>query len=110
VGVRRLQTLPRETIRLIGASRATQWESQWALTDYHYYGTGDTGGAPTEDSVRWSGNRFTQSFVLPGSASGTPPPAVGDGPLNCFCDGGTDVPNIRPEQISRLLFTRETCY
>jgi alpha-mannosidase len=24
-----------------------------AYTDYHYYGTGDVGGAPAEDSVRW---------------------------------------------------------
>lgn len=35
-----------------------------AYVDYRYYGTGDTGGAPTEDSVRWMENAVTQPGPL----------------------------------------------
>ena len=40
------------------------------LTDYHYYGTGDIGGAPSEDSVK-----TLEAIVTKGSAS-LPPPGV----------------------------------
>ena len=64
------------------------------FTDYHYYGTGDTGGSPSEDSVK-----RLEEIVTKGSASfppegqffpsGQPHPEwpsvkVGDGPVHVF--------------------------
>src|SRR4030095_2725389 len=47
------------------------------FTDYHYYGTGDTGGAPREDSVRMMEAIVTRNTSLIPSAV----TSVGDGPL-----------------------------
>src|SRR5688572_1311560 len=57
------------------------------FTDYHYYGTGDTGGAPREDSVR-----MMQEIV-----------ARNDGPLKVVSATAEQMfLNIRPEQIKGL--------
>jgi alpha-mannosidase len=57
------------------------------FTDYHYYGTGDTGGAPLEDSVR-----MMQEIV-----------ARNDGPLKVVSANAEQMfLNIRPEQIKGL--------
>ena len=60
------------------------------MTDYHYYGTGDTGGAPREDSVKRLEAIVTKGSVsLPaenaprGQAQPEPPAVkVGDGPVH----------------------------
>jgi len=60
------------------------------FTDYHYYGTGDTGGAPREDSVR-----MVEAIVTRNQA--------GDGPLNVVSATAEQMfLNIRPEQIKGL--------
>src|ERR1044071_1351390 len=46
------------------------------FTDYHYYGTGDTGGSPREDSVR-----MVEAIVTRNNALVEAQAAVGDGPL-----------------------------
>ncbi len=58
------------------------------FTDYHYYGTGDIGGAPTEDSVKLlEAILHKGEYPLPAytGAEQTPPPGpvvhVGDGPV-----------------------------
>lgn len=62
------------------------------FTDYHYYGTGDIGGTPDEDSVRRLEAIVTKSTIdlpPPGQASAPRQPhpkwpevKVGDGPVN----------------------------
>jgi len=57
------------------------------FTDYHYYGTGDTGGAPREDSVR-----MMQSIV-----------SKNDGPLKIVSATAEQMfLDIRPDQIKGL--------
>ena len=57
------------------------------FTDYHYYGTGDTGGAPREDSVRMMQEIVTRN----------------DGPLKVVSANAEQMfLNIRPEQIKGL--------
>jgi alpha-mannosidase len=57
------------------------------FTDYHYYGTGDTGGSPREDSVR-----MVESIV-----------SRNDGPLKVVSATAEEMfLNIRPEQIKGL--------
>jgi alpha-mannosidase len=57
------------------------------FTDYHYYGTGDTGGAPREDSVRMMQDIVTKN----------------DGPLKVVSATAEQMfLNIRPEQIKGL--------
>jgi alpha-mannosidase len=69
------------------------------FTDYHYYGTGDTGGAPREDSVRMVEAIVTRNSALMPS----PVPAVGDGPLKVVSATAEEMfLNIRPEQIKGL--------
>ena len=53
------------------------------FTDYHYYGTGDTGGAPREDSVRFMEAIASRNpALIPAPAGGASVPSrVGDGPL-----------------------------
>jgi alpha-mannosidase len=59
-------------------------------TDYHYYGTGDTGGAPREESVKLLEEIVTKGTAVlppaPGQQQSADPNAaavrVGDGPLN----------------------------
>jgi alpha-mannosidase len=67
-------------------------DTSGVFTDYHYYGTGDIGGTPDEDSVRRLEAIVTKGTVElppPGQASapGQPHPKwpevkVGDGPVN----------------------------
>lgn len=57
------------------------------FTDYHYYGTGDTGGAPNEDSVRMMEAIVTRN----------------DGPLKVVPATAEQMfLSIRPDQIKRL--------
>ena len=57
------------------------------FTDYHYYGTGDTGGAPREDSVRMMESIVTRN----------------DGPLKVVSATAEQMfLNIRPEYIKNL--------
>jgi alpha-mannosidase len=82
------------------------------LTDYHYYGTGDTGGAPSEASVKMMEAIVTKGMAsLPGQANpaqGQPAPAlpearVGDGPLHVVSATSEQMfLDIKPEQLSGL--------
>src|SRR5260370_9620014 len=83
------------------------------FTDYHYYGTGDTGGAPSEASVKMMEAIVTKGMAsLPGQANpaqGQPsPPAspavrVGDGPLHVVSATSEQMfLDIRPEQLAGL--------
>ncbi|HEV8204106.1 MAG TPA: glycoside hydrolase family 38 C-terminal domain-containing protein [Pyrinomonadaceae bacterium] len=68
------------------------------FTDYHYYGTGDTGGAPREDSVRMMEAIVTKN----GSLVDLPGP-FGDGPLKVISSTAEQMfLNIRPEYIKNL--------
>ena len=68
------------------------------FTDYHYYGTGDTGGSPREDSVR-----MMEAIVTRNNALVEAQAAVGDGPLKVVSATAEQMfLNIRPDQISRL--------
>jgi alpha-mannosidase len=91
------------------------------FTDYMYYGTGDTGGTPTEASVRLMEAILTKGRIaLPnpfaprggGQRGGgapqdtAPPPAevgVGDGPVRVIQGSAEQMfLNIKPEQWARL--------
>jgi alpha-mannosidase len=83
------------------------------LTDYHYYGTGDTGGAPSEASVKMVEAIVTKGMAsLPGQANPAQgqrsPPAspavrVGDGPLHVVSATSEQMfLDIKPEQLSGL--------
>ena len=61
------------------------------FTDYHYYGTGDIGGTPNEDSVKRLEAIVTQGtsslperegFRFRGESNEAPPVKVGDGPVH----------------------------
>jgi alpha-mannosidase len=68
------------------------------FTDYHYYGTGDTGGAPREDSVRMMEAIVSRNGSLVGSQT-----AFGDGPLKVVSSTAEQMfLNIRPEYIKSL--------
>ncbi|HEU4833061.1 MAG TPA: glycoside hydrolase family 38 C-terminal domain-containing protein, partial [Pyrinomonadaceae bacterium] len=68
------------------------------FTDYHYYGTGDTGGSPREDSVR-----MMEAIVTRNNALVEAQAAVGDGPLKVVSATAEQMfLNIRPEFIDRL--------
>jgi alpha-mannosidase len=68
------------------------------FTDYHYYGTGDTGGAPREDSVRLLEAIVTRNPAL---APGTP--VFDDGPIKVVSATAEQMfVNIRPDQIKGL--------
>jgi len=68
------------------------------FTDYHYYGTGDTGGAPREDSVRMMEAIVSRNGALVGSQT-----AFGDGPLKVVSSTAEQMfLNIRPEYIKSL--------
>ena len=69
------------------------------FTDYHYYGTGDTGGAPREDSVRMMEAIVTRNTSLMPAVV----PSVGDGPLKVVPATAEQMfLNIRPDQIKGL--------
>jgi alpha-mannosidase len=68
------------------------------FTDYHYYGTGDTGGSPREDSVRMMEAIVTRNNALVDAQA-----AVGDGPLKVVSATAEQMfLNIRPEHVARL--------
>ncbi|HEU5132217.1 MAG TPA: glycoside hydrolase family 38 C-terminal domain-containing protein, partial [Pyrinomonadaceae bacterium] len=68
------------------------------FTDYHYYGTGDTGGSPREDSVR-----MMEAIVTRNNALVEAQLAVGNGPLKVVSATAEQMfLNIRPEHINRL--------
>jgi alpha-mannosidase len=89
------------------------------LADYMYYGTGDTGGTPTEASVKLMEAIVTRSkTVLPpafpqrGAQFGQPPAAspqppaevqVGDGPVKVISATSEELfLNLKPEHTARL--------
>jgi alpha-mannosidase len=68
------------------------------FTDYHYYGTGDTGGSPREDSVR-----LMEAIVTRNNALVEAEAAVGNGPLRVVSATAEQMfLNIRPEHINQL--------
>ncbi|HEV8187294.1 MAG TPA: glycoside hydrolase family 38 C-terminal domain-containing protein [Pyrinomonadaceae bacterium] len=68
------------------------------FTDYHYYGTGDTGGAPREDSVRMMEAIVTRNGSLVGLEG-----RFGVGPLKVVSSTAEQMfLNIRPEYIKNL--------
>ena len=76
------------------------------FADYHYYGTGDTGGSPREDSVRLLEAIITRSSAPATQVDGSTKPVstpVGDGPLNVRSSTAEQMfLDIRPDQMSRL--------
>jgi alpha-mannosidase len=84
------------------------------FTDYHYYGTGDVGGAPKEQSVKLLESIVTKKpAVLPAprrpgqqqQPAPAPGPAVlvGDGPVHVVSSNAEQMfLDIRPSQIARL--------
>jgi alpha-mannosidase len=78
------------------------------FADYHYFGTGDTGGSPREDSVKLLEAIVTKSSAMFPSPQSNGPATqasttVGDGPLNVRSSTSEQMfLDIRPEQISRL--------
>jgi alpha-mannosidase len=92
-----------------------QWngESSGLFTDYMYYGTGDTGGSPTEASVKLMEAMVTGSETVlpdPWDRRGTAPPPdpdrevrVGDGPVRVVSATAEEMfLAIGPEQTSQL--------
>ena len=91
-------------------------EAGGVFVDYRYYGVGDIGGAPREDSVKLMEAILTKSLtVIPpprrsrGDQSGQAAPApgpevrVGDGPLHVLQTSAEQMfRDIKPEQASRL--------
>jgi alpha-mannosidase len=81
------------------------------LTDYAYYGTGDTGGSPREFSVKMLDAVVRKSMtvipppppVIPPVDGTGPPVRVGDGPINVVSATAEQMfLDIRPEQVGRL--------
>ncbi len=67
-------------------------EASGIFADYHYYGTGDTGGSPTPNSVRMMEAMIDKSKIVPSAGgrrgqpeepvAGQPPVQMGDGPVH----------------------------
>jgi alpha-mannosidase len=81
------------------------------FTDYHYYGTGDIGGAPREPAVKLLEAIINKDqIVLPSShlpgqmgPASTTPVRVGDGPVHVLSSAADQMfLDIKPEQMSRL--------
>ncbi len=79
------------------------------FTDYHYYGTGDIGGGPSESSVKLLEAIISkQPAVLPSKTSGqtatsNSPVLVGDGPVRVISATAEQMfLDIKPEQTARL--------
>ena len=77
------------------------------FTDYHYYGTGDIGGAPREPSVKLleaiinKGEAILPTAQRP-AASGSPV-RVGDGPVHVISSAADQMfLDIKPSQMERL--------
>ena len=75
-------------------------EAGGLFADYRYYGTGDMGGAPNENSVKMMEALVTRT---PNPLSGGPASIVGDGPLRIVSSTSEQMfLDIRPEQTSSL--------
>src|SRR4030095_785764 len=74
------------------------------FTDYHYYGTGDTGGSPREDSVRMVEAIISRNpDVMPVAPNTPAPTSVGEGPLKVVSATAEQMfLNIRPSQVAAL--------
>jgi len=81
------------------------------FTDYHYYGTGDIGGFPREDSIKRLEAIVTKGsvdlpgdgFRMRGSHEGEPQVKVGDGPVHVISATADQMfLNITPEQAAKL--------
>ncbi len=89
------------------------------FTDYHYYGTGDTGGSPREPSVKLLEAIITKGegvipVYTPGGRGGgqaaqqapppaTPPVKVGDGPVHVISSNADQMfLDIPPSYIARM--------
>jgi len=92
-----------------------QWngESSGLFTDYMYYGTGDTGGSPTEASVKLMEAMVTRAPTVlpdPWDRRGTAPPPdpetevrVGEGPVKVVSATAEEMFRaISPEETARL--------
>jgi alpha-mannosidase len=68
------------------------------FTDYHYYGTGDMGGAPSENSVKW-----VEAIVTKGQSPADPSVRAGTGPLKVVSATSEQMfVDIKPELTARL--------
>jgi alpha-mannosidase len=74
------------------------------FTDYHYYGTGDTGGSPREDSVRMVEAIISRNPAVAPTQPNTPPlSSVGDGPLKVVSSTAEEMfLRIRSDQLAGL--------
>jgi alpha-mannosidase len=88
-------------------------------TDYMYYGTGDTGGSPSEASIKLleaivtkakialpqpDANRGQQGQQPTPPTSTSPPAQVGDGPLKVLSAASDQMfLDIKPEQMAKML-------
>ncbi len=82
------------------------------FTDYHYYGTGDVGGAPTEASVKLLEATVEKREAslprgaepgAPGQATPTPQAVVGDGPVHVVSSRADQMfLDIKSSQLARL--------
>src|SRR5215813_11850119 len=78
------------------------------FTEYHYYGTGDVGGAPRESSVKLLETIINKGeIILPTTwrSSSTPnsPVRVGDGPVHVLSSAADQMfLDIKPAQMIRL--------
>ncbi len=82
------------------------------FADYHYYGTGDTGGSPSEASVKMMEAIVSKGMIsLPGQAPAqgqqpappSPEVRVGEGPLHVVSATSEQMfLDIKPEQMSGL--------
>jgi alpha-mannosidase len=92
------------------AGRARQLEQNWVervnldgevsglFADYHYYGTGDMGGAPSENSVKW-----VEAIVSKGQSPADPNVRVGNGPLKVVSATSEQMfVDIKPEMRAGL--------
>jgi alpha-mannosidase len=123
-----------ESIRLQGELQALAWvdhqraqalhQYDWAgrvelngkvsgvFTDYHYFGTGDIGGAPHEEYVKRLEAIVTQGttslppqngFLFRGRQTGAPPVKVGDGPVHVISANAEQMfLDITPAQAAGL--------
>jgi len=72
------------------------------FTDYHYYGTGDVGGAPKESSVKLMEEIVTKGRAVLPSSSGREV-EVGNGPLKVISATAEQMfLDIKPDQTTRL--------
>ncbi len=85
------------------------------FADYHYVGTGDTGGAPTEDSVRMleaietkNETSMPPTPLTPPAGQSGPPPAPLPGPPVKLGDGALRVINATADQLFRDISPEQT--